>query len=162
MRFAKGHILTSSRSKEAAAGLEPVVKIISIVKSWWKLLKKNATLQIYLYNLFGSDDNSTAYCTNGTVKKILFCMRCLFQSNNLGCLKQKVFLKKTWDQIFTSAFMTKRPFLLILWRKGLVQMFAVFWLVFTKLWSYKAIFESNTTPTNAQHISPLIFLAYFC
>ena len=43
MRFTKGHILTSSRSKEAAAGLEPAIKVITIGKSWWKLLLKNAT-----------------------------------------------------------------------------------------------------------------------
>ena len=65
------NILTSSHSKEVATGLQPAVKVISVVKSWWKLVKKNATLQIYLYSLFGSDDNSREYCTNDTVKNTL-------------------------------------------------------------------------------------------
>ena len=48
MRFTKGHILTSSRKKEAVAGLEPAIKVITIGKSWWKLLLKNAT---FMHNI---------------------------------------------------------------------------------------------------------------
>ena len=47
MRFAKGHILTSSHSKEAA-GLQPAVKVITIGKTWWELLWKNAT---FMHNI---------------------------------------------------------------------------------------------------------------
>ena len=48
MRFTKGHILTSSRSKEAAAGLQPAVKVITIGKIWLKWLRKNAT---FMHNI---------------------------------------------------------------------------------------------------------------
>ena len=160
MRFAKGRILTYSRSKEAATGLRPAIKVISIAKVWWKWLQKNATWQICLYNLFGSDDDSRAYCTIDTKKKKYCFAWDVFSSyNNLGYLKQKVFLKRTWAWLHLCFY---DIFLLVLWRKGLVQMFVVFWLVFAKLWSLKAFFESDTTPTNTQHISPLVFFAYFC
>ena len=33
MRLEKGHILTSSHSKEVAAGLQPAVKVITIGKN---------------------------------------------------------------------------------------------------------------------------------
>ena len=92
-------------------------------------------------------------------KKYFFAWDAFFSHNNLGYLKQKVFLKRTWAWLHLCFY---DIFLLVLWRKGLVQMFVVFWLVFTKLWSLKAFFESDTTPTNTQHISPLVFFAYFC
>ena len=152
MRFAKGHILTSLCSKEAAAGLQPAVKDISIGKVWLKLLQKNAALQICLYNLFASDDKSRAYCTNDTVKKYSLAWDTFSSRNKFlkGNLRPKL------DLCFYDIF------LLILWRKGLVQMFMVFLLVLANLWSSKAFFESDTTPTNTQHISPLVFVAYFC
>ena len=40
MRFTKGHILTSSRTKEAVAGLEPAIKVITIGKKLMKIVVK--------------------------------------------------------------------------------------------------------------------------
>ena len=70
-------------------------------------------MQICLYNSFGSDDDSRAYCTNDTVNKKTpkkqqhyFACDPFSSQNNLGCLKQNFFLKRSSGQSFTSAFMT--------------------------------------------------------
>ena len=109
--FAKGHILTSSCSKEAAAGLQPAVKVITMDKIWWKLLWKNAT---FTYNFKCYKFACIAYLGMLTIPehtvlmtliKYCFAWNVFSSHNNLWCLKQ-VFLKETWDQNFTSAFMT--------------------------------------------------------
>ena len=58
-------------------------------------------LQICSYSLFGSVDDSRAYCTNVTVIKYCFEWNVSSSHNNF-CLKQKVFLKETWGQNFIS------------------------------------------------------------
>ena len=63
-------------------------------------------LQIGLYSLFGSVDDSGAYCTNDTITKYCFAWNVFTSHNNLlCCLKQIVFWKMTWGQNFTFAFM---------------------------------------------------------
>ena len=166
--FAMGHILTSLCLKEAATYsnifvLQPAVKVITIVNIWWKLMWKNAT---FTHNIKCYKSACIAYLGllmipehTALMTLIKYCFTWnVFSSHNNFCLKQKVFLKETWGQNFTS----------FLWYifvsfmgKGLIQIFAMFWPVFAKLWSYKGFFESDTIPTNTQHVSSLFFVHIF-
>ena len=87
------------------------------------------------------------FLTSKRFHKLSWCFHCLlWKSIERYCIERYVVAPPSSFSKVEGDLMPKiHPCLMILWKKSLVQSFAVFWSVLTKLWSNKVLNQASVT-----------------